>query len=73
MGLSDLPFWGRVAGEVADVGLDRLGARRCAKRGHKWHAVSAIVLRHDGSVDELARGAAFRCVRCGVVQHEQPA
>lgn len=65
MGLSDIPFWGRIANELANVGLDRLGAKTCATKGHKWRDVKAIVLREDGGVDELARGAAQRCARCG--------
>ena len=70
MGLRDLPFWTRMAAEVADTGLDQLGGRRCAKKGHKWRDVGAIVLRQDGGVDELARGAAQRCARCGAVQEK---
>ncbi len=68
MGLRDLPFWGRVAAEVANGGLDRLGAKRCAAKGHKWHDVSAIVLGDDGDVQELERGAMQRCRRCGAVR-----
>lgn len=65
MGLSDIPFWGRMAGELANFGLDRMGAKTCDKKGHKWRDVSAIVLREDGGVEERARGAAQRCSRCG--------
>jgi len=65
VGLSDIPFWGRVAAELANVGLDRMGARTCATKGHKWRDVKAIVLREDGGVEERARGAAQRCNRCG--------
>lgn len=65
MGLRDVPFWGRVAAQMADVGLDRMGAKRCAKKGHKWHDIPALVIGKDGSVEELPRGAAQRCVRCG--------
>lgn len=72
MGLSDIPFWGRVAAEVANFGLDRLGARTCAKNGHRWRDVGAIRLREDGGVEELARGAAQRCGRCGETR-ETPA
>lgn len=68
MGVRDVPFWGRMAAEFANMGLDSLGAKRCAKKGHKWRAVKAIVLRQDGGVDELAKGAARRCVRCGLVE-----
>lgn len=65
MGLRDLPFWGRLAAEVADAGLDRMGARRCATKGHRWHDVSAVILRQDGGVEEQARGTMQRCLRCG--------
>jgi hypothetical protein len=68
MGLRDLPFWGRIAGELADAGLDHLGAKRCATKGHKWRDIGAIVLKEDGGVEELARGAMQRCQRCGAVQ-----
>lgn len=68
MGVRDVPFWGRMAAELANVGLDSMGAKRCAAKGHKWREVKAIVLRQDGGVDELAKGAARRCVRCGAVQ-----
>jgi hypothetical protein len=70
MGVGDLPVWGRIAAELADLGLDRLGAKRCARKGHKWRDVGAIVLRQDGSVEERARGAAQRCRRCGAVRHQ---
>jgi hypothetical protein len=73
MGLRDLPFWGRVAAEVADSELNRLGARKCATKGHKWHDVGAIVLRDDGSVEELARGAMQRCRRCGATREKPQA
>jgi hypothetical protein len=65
VGLSDIPFWGRVAAEVLDAGMDRLGARSCEKKGHKWRDVGAVVLREDGGVDELPKGAMQRCRRCG--------
>lgn len=65
MGLRDLPFWGRMAAEVADVGLNQMGAKKCAVKGHKWRDVKALVLRADGGVDELPKGAAQRCARCG--------
>ena len=68
MGLREIPFWTRVAGQLANMGLDRLGARRCAVRGHKWRAVGAVVLHEDGGVEELPRGAAQRCVRCGATR-----
>jgi hypothetical protein len=70
MGIRDLPFWARFAGELADVGMDSLGAKRCATRGHKWRDVKMVVLRKDGGVDEYERGAARRCVRCGEVQQK---
>jgi hypothetical protein len=68
MGLRDIPFWTRVAAQVADAGLDALGARRCAVKGHKWRDVGARILREDGGVDELPRGAMQRCRRCGAVR-----
>jgi hypothetical protein len=73
MGLRDLPFWGRIAGEMANAGLDSLGAKRCAAKGHRWHDVGAIVLRDDGGVEELARGAMQRCRRCGAVREKPEA
>jgi len=72
MGLRDLPVWGRVAADLANAGLDKLGARRCAVKGHKWREIGAIVLRADGGVDELPRGAMQRCRRCGA-EREPPA
>jgi hypothetical protein len=68
MGLRDLPFWGRIAAELANDGLDQLGAKRCAVKGHKWRDIGAIVLKEDGGVEELACGAMQRCARCGAVQ-----
>ncbi len=68
MGLRDLPFWTRMAAELADVGMDRMGAKRCERKGHAWRDVGAIVLRQDGGVEERARGAAQRCRRCGTVR-----
>jgi len=68
VGIRDIPFWAQVFGQVANSGLDSAGARRCAKSGHKWHDVKAVVLRADGGVDELARGAAQRCRRCGATR-----
>lgn len=68
MGLRDLPFWGRVAAQLTNTGIDRLGARRCAVKGHKWHDIGALVLLDDGGVEELAKGAMQRCRRCGAVQ-----
>ncbi|GEM_PF-973780 len=72
MGLRDIPFWGRMFSELFDFGMNRWGARRCATKGHKWHDVGAIVLKQDGSVDELPRGAMQRCRRCGL-EREKPA
>ncbi|HEX9068005.1 MAG TPA: hypothetical protein VF807_04490 [Ktedonobacterales bacterium] len=74
MGLRDLPFWGRIAGELANMGLDSVGAKKCAEKGHRWKDVTAIVLREDGSVEELPKGAAQRCTRCGAerMADEQP-
>jgi hypothetical protein len=68
MGLRNLPFWGRVATEMANAGLDRLGAKRCAVKGHRWRDIGAIVLHDDGGVEELERGAMQRCRRCGEVR-----
>jgi hypothetical protein len=68
MGLRDLAFWARMAGEAANAGLDAAGAKRCAAKGHKWRDVSAILLRADGDVEELPRGAAQRCTRCGATR-----
>ncbi len=65
MGLSDIPFWGRIAGELLDTGMDRMGAKKCATKGHNWRDVGAVVLREDGGVDQLPRGAMQRCRRCG--------
>lgn len=65
MGLSDIPFWGRIAGELLDVGMDRLGAKTCATKGHNWRDVSAVVLRADGGIEERPKGAMQRCRRCG--------
>jgi hypothetical protein len=65
MGVRDLPFWARVAGLLADMGMDSLGAKRCAVKGHKWRDVEMVVLRKDGGVEQHARGAAQRCARCG--------
>jgi hypothetical protein len=65
MGVRDLPFWARVAGLLADMGMDSLGAKRCAVKGHKWRDVEMVVLRKDGRVEQHARGSAERCVRCG--------
>lgn len=72
MGLRDLPFWGRVAAEVADAGLDRLGAKKCATKGHRWKDVGMIVVHEDGEVEELPKGAMQRCQRCGA-ERENPA
>ena len=72
MGVRDLPFWARFAAQLADEGLDRRGAKRCAVKGHKWRDVKAVVLRQDGGVDELPKGAAQRCLRCGATR-ETPA
>ncbi len=69
--MRDLLAWGRIAAGLADAGLDRMGARRCAVKGHKWRDIGAIVLRADGGVDELPRGAMQRCRRCGA-EREKP-
>ncbi len=65
MGVRDWLSWGRIAAGLADAGLDQLGARRCAVKGHKWRPIGAIVLHDDGEVEELPRGAMQRCRRCG--------
>jgi len=65
MDLSDIPFWGRMVGELLDSGMNHLGARTCATKGHKWHDIGAIVLKEDGGVEERPRGAMQRCRRCG--------
>jgi len=69
MGLRDLPFWGRIAAQLTNDGLDTLGAKRCAQKGHRWHDVGAVVLRNDGGVDELPRGTMQRCRRCGATRN----
>ncbi len=65
MGLRDIPFWGRMAGVLLDTGMDHLGAKKCATKGHTWRDVGAIVVHEDKSVEELPRGAMQRCRRCG--------
>lgn len=67
MGVRDLPFWARMAGMLANAGLDARGAKRCEQKGHKWMDVKAIVVRGD-DVDELPKGAAQRCTRCGATR-----
>lgn len=68
MGVRDVPFWGRVAAEVANLGLDSLGAKRCAANGHKWRAVEVVIRREDGGEDHLPKGSGRRCARCGATQ-----
>jgi hypothetical protein len=68
VGLSDLPFWGRLAAEVADAGVNKLGARRCAAKGHKWRAARTLVLSEAGDAYEAPRGTMQRCVRCGATR-----
>ena len=43
MGLRDIPFWGRMAAEVADATLNEMGARKCATKGHLWKDARTIV------------------------------
>ena len=71
MGLRDVPLWGRIAAELAGAGMDQLGAKTCARKGHKWRDVSAIVLKKDGGAELLPRGTAQRCTRCGA-EREKP-
>jgi hypothetical protein len=73
MGWSDLPFWGRMAAEVADAGLDRVGARRCAAKGHKWRDARTVVLTDDGGAYEAPRGTMQRCSRCGATRQNPDA
>jgi hypothetical protein len=68
MGLRDLPFWGQFANELANMGLDRLGARRCAKSGHKWRDVRTIIQTASGDAYEAPHGTMQRCGRCGVTR-----
>jgi hypothetical protein len=68
MGLRDLPFWGRIVAQLTNDGLDSLGAKKCAQKGHNWHDVGAVVLRNDGTIDELPRGTMQRCRRCGLTR-----
>ncbi|HEX9057011.1 MAG TPA: hypothetical protein VF818_05710 [Ktedonobacterales bacterium] len=68
MGLRDLPFWGRMVAEVADAGLNQMGAQRCATRGHKWRDARTVVLTDDGSAYEAPRGTMQRCRRCGITR-----
>jgi hypothetical protein len=68
MGWRDLPFWGRMTVELADAGIDQLGARRCATRGHKWRDARTVVLTDDGGAYEAPRGTMQRCRRCGATR-----
>jgi hypothetical protein len=68
MGISDLPIWGRLAGMFLDEGMDRMGAKKCATKGHVWRDVGAVVLREGGGMEELPKGARQRCRRCGEVR-----
>ena len=68
MGLRDLPFWGRMANELANMGLDSMGARRCAKSGHKWRDARTVVLTEEGDAYEAPRGTMQRCGRCGATR-----
>ena len=68
MGLRDLPFWGRMANELANTGLDQMGASRCAKVGHKWHDARTVVVTDGGDAYEAPRGTMQRCRRCGATR-----
>jgi hypothetical protein len=57
-----------MAAELADTGLDQLGARKCAKTGHKWRDARTVVLTDDGGAYEAPRGTMQRCRRCGVTR-----
>ena len=65
MGISDLPIWGRIAGLFLDEGMDRMGAKKCATKGHAWRDVGLRILRDDGGVEDLPKGTMQRCRRCG--------
>jgi hypothetical protein len=65
MGISDLPIWGRIAGMFLDAGMDHMGAKKCATKGHVWRDVGLRILREDGRVEELPKGTMQRCRRCG--------
>ncbi len=73
MGLRDLPFWGRMAAEVADAGLNEIGARRCARKGHRWRNARTVVLTDDGGAYEAPRGTMQRCGRCGATRQNPTA
>jgi hypothetical protein len=73
MGLRDLPFWGRMAAEVADAGLNQLGARQCSTKGHRWRAARTVVLAEDGGAYEAPRGTMQRCTRCGATRRNPDA
>jgi hypothetical protein len=68
MGLRDIPFWGRMAAEVADATLNEVGARKCAVKGHNWKDARTIVLTDDGDAYEAPRGTMQRCRRCGATR-----
>jgi hypothetical protein len=57
-----------VAGQLADSGLNALGARRCAAKGHRWRDARTYVLTEDGDAYEAPRGTMQRCTRCGVTR-----
>ena len=44
MGITDLPIWGRIAGELLDAGLDHQGAKKCATKGHAWRDVAIVYI-----------------------------
>ena len=67
MGLTDLPIWGQIAGMLFNDGMDHLGAKKCATKGHVWRNVNLQVLREDGGF-EVRENAAQRCGRCGATR-----
>ncbi|HEX8732248.1 MAG TPA: hypothetical protein VF725_09355 [Ktedonobacterales bacterium] len=67
MGLSDLPIWGQIAGILFNDGMDHLGAKKCATKGHIWRNVDLQVLRDDGGLD-IQKDGAQRCGRCGATR-----
>lgn len=67
MGLRDLPIWGQIAGMLFNDGMDHLGGKKCATKGHIWRSVDHQVLLADGGLD-IQKDAAERCGRCGATR-----